>query len=81
MLQSIHPLSLIELTIAPSVFAYTLRFTIDVLSIVNTAIRKLLEAKSLLVITLPITFIDTLILIQHNAPPMSLAIDYISVVG
>jgi hypothetical protein len=62
-LKSIYPLSLIKFAITPSIFAYTLWPSIDILPIISTTVWKLFETESLFVITLPITFIDTLILV------------------
>jgi hypothetical protein len=81
MLQSVHPLPLVKFAITPSIFTDPFRLSVHVLPVIDTAVGKLLEAQSLLVIALPITLIDSLVLVKHNSLAVPLAINDLPVIG
>ena len=78
MFKPIKPFTLIKLSVWPTVLPNSFWFAIYIYALIDCTICKLFIALALLEIVLPITFIKSLIIIEHDALSMSLAVHYLT---
>jgi hypothetical protein len=78
--ESVYPLSFIGLALSPRVFPDSFGFSIYVLTLVCAAIGKHLEACALLVVAFPMSFVDSIVVIDHNSKSVTTTIHDFSIV-
>lgn len=78
MLQAVQPLSFVELAIRPDILADAFWFAIDVGALVGGAVGQDLVARALLVVVFPVAFVETVIIVDHDALAVAFGVDYFS---
>jgi hypothetical protein len=81
MLQTVDPLSLIELAVRPEIGTHTFWLSINILSIVFGTISKLLIAFAVFIIGLPVTLVKSTVMVDHNSFTMSFVIEHLAIIG
>lgn len=79
-LESVDPLSFIGLSVFPNVFSDSFGFAVDVLSLIGAAIWEYFEASALFVVALPMSFVNSIVVIDHHAESVPAAIDNLTIV-
>ena len=74
MFETIHPLSIVILSIWPSVAPDAVWLAVLILTFIETLIRKFLCSIAFLLVIDPLSFINSFAFIDHNAKAMLLTV-------
>lgn len=80
MFEAIHPLSIVILSIWPSIAPDAIRLPVLVLTFIQALIREFLCSVAFLLVINPLSFVDPLVSIDHDAKTMLLTVVQLTIV-
>jgi hypothetical protein len=80
MLEAIHPLSIVILSIWPSIAADAIGFSILILTFIEALVWEFLRSVAFLLIICPLSFVNPLVFIEHDTQALLLTVEKIAVI-
>lgn len=78
--QTAEPLALIKFSIWPLIFSHTFRFAINVITLKDASILKLLITHSVFIVAFPLSFVYAIVRVKHYSISMPFSINNLSII-